>query len=644
MNIIAVPISLESISDEHFECDLHKYLDYFKRGRIERVFIALLQSMCTSEVDRVISSDKFAKTLSFFKENGLQTGVWIGGFGHGSLLEHAGKEATRRPYTKCAGVLGEAFEYGYCPSDEDFVADYLNAVKMIAEHAPDIIMLDDDFRLNGRAYHMGCFCERHLNEFRKAVGEDVKREDIEKLVFEGGPNKYRDAYMDMSARTLSDFARKVRAKVDEVDPSIRVGTCMTPFTWDLEGTDGITLARIFAGNTKPFMRAFGAPYHNAACPIEAIEHERMQHSWVKDSCDDIEVFCEGDVYPRPSYNVPAKALELFDLALYCSGNNDGCLKYMFCYEFNVAYEDAYIKAHIADLETKEKIGKLFSGKKMTGIPVFAAMHKIRDSVYHGPLGDTANLHTWRYKSFSSNLLSKNGIPTCYGSEQNEYPTLVCGESARHIPLERLNKGAILDCEAALILRERGIDTGILNVEKVDDIESEYYVKADEKVGSIWMPLKNKITCNDKAVVSSTLLPHGTPGAYVYENDDGMRFFVLAADLGDTPEVGGFGGSNYFNNYHRREQIVDAIEYISGKKLPAVNMKNPNLYILTAKGEGSMSVLLINMFSDDAADMVVKLDREYKTVRFAKGDGRLVGENIEISAIGPYGFAAFEVME
>ena len=146
-----------------------------------------------------------------FKENGFETGVWIGGFGHGGTLSHDGKIEKKRDYQKLTGVMGESFEHGYCPSDESFTADYLETVTRIAKLDPDLIMLDDDFRLNCRHYFLGCFCPYHLNEFYKAVGEEVPREKIEDLIYTGGKNKYRDAYMDLSKK-LSRILQKKSEK------------------------------------------------------------------------------------------------------------------------------------------------------------------------------------------------------------------------------------------------------------------------------------------------------------------------------------------------------------------------------------------------------------------------------------------------
>lgn len=441
-----------------------------------------------------------------------------------------------------------------------------------------------------------------------------------------------------------DFAKRVRKTIDSVNPKIRAGVCMIPETWDLEGTDGIVLARAFAGNTKPFVRPISAPYHNAYCPIEMIENQRLQANWVKNSGnDDIEVFAEGDVYPRPTYCVPSKALELYDLALAADNGHDGCLKYMFPYEFNIEYDDGYIKNHIKNVNLKKEITELFKDKTVTGVQVFGAMHKVRDFIFPDELWEKtmANKAADCYKAFSADLLSKNSIPTCY--TENEYPVIVCGESARYIPLNRLKNGAILDCKAAVILKNRGVDTGILSVEEINDVRGEYYINADEKITSYSIPIRNKIACDEKAAVSSVILPYNTPGAYTYENTSGTRFFVLAADFEDTPGWRlSCGDSNYFNNFLRQKQVVEAIEWISGKKLPAVSMHNPYLYIIAAKNDNSMSVLVENIFMDDVIEPEILPDREYKTIKCVGCTGTLCKGSVHLSDIPSYGVCAFEV--
>lgn len=636
----AIPISIESMQPD-LDKSLNKYLQYCQKGNIERVFIAILQGIYSTSNLADTEPELIKKAIDFFKSNKIETGVWIGGFGHGSILLHDISENKKRDYQKIAGVLGEEFEHGYCPLDEKFTEDYLDLVKRVAKMNPDMIMLDDDFRLSSfRSYDMGCFCPLHLKEFYRLIGEEIPREKIKQLVYTGGRNKYRDAYMDMLKSTLLEFAKKVEKTVHNINKDIRISACLVPSLWDIEGTDGIEIARTFAGETQPYLRFFGAPYHDKYTLVTAIERERLQASWTKEKNADIEVFAEGDVYPRPRYNVPSKALELFDLALVCDDNLDGILKYMFDYDKKVGYETGYIDNHIKNLSVKNEIQQIFEGKKNTGVSVFCEMHKARSYELTNELeNDISQKMLSLTNCISSLLISKNAIPTCY--EASQYPVAVIGENAKYISLERMGNGVILDITAAKILSERGIDVGLLSAEEKTDCTHEYYINNDEMF--LLEGLKTyKVVCNERARILTTFLPYKSPGVYAYENDEGIRFLVYACDLQWDKPLFSDNNSTYFNNYHHQAQLIQEIEWCCKKKLPVVCKKHPNLYVIASRGEKSMSVFMANIFMDEILNPEIVFDKEYSNVRFINCSGELKKDKILLNDIPAYGFAAFEV--
>ena len=57
-------------------------------------------------------------------------------------------------------------------------------------------------------------------------------------------------------------------------------------SWDIDGTTSSEMARILAGNTKPFYRFIGAPYWAVRTSFgvslqDAVELERMEHELLK---------------------------------------------------------------------------------------------------------------------------------------------------------------------------------------------------------------------------------------------------------------------------------------------------------------------------------------------------------------------------
>lgn len=640
MHKISVPICMNTVNER----TLPLYAQQFKACRAERVFLCGLGHIYTKDTLLKTDPDNIARAISYFQEQGLEVGLWISAFGHGEALPFQAKAFCN--YTPIEGINGGHAPHAICPSDPRFLHDYREAIKQLASLKPDIIMLDDDFRINVRArnYHFGCFCERHLAEFFKRIGEEIPREQLEKLILCGGENKYRTAYLDMMGESLLHFARELRAALDEVDPTIRLGTCATHESWDLCGTDVIDIAKAFAGNTKPFARVSGAPYWNDDI-IPIVEYVRQQYAWGKDR--GVELFSEGDTYPRPRYNIPSKPLELFDMALLADGTSGGMLHYVFDYLHEPEYEDGYVKRFVRNQPLRNQIQELFADKHPIGVRVCASQKKFKHWELPKQLPD--NLFTDLQRAASSPaqyLIAPNSIPTAY--QKNDYPALVLGTNARDITVQDLQHGAILDVEAANILQRKGIDVGLIKEEK-QKYNTEYFVGAEDSISGFSNIATRKIECHESATVLSRFLPDNTPASYLYENKDGMRFFVIAFDYyashENTLSIVKIKNPcrNYFNNYYRQADLIRAIEWIGGCKLPAVCTKNPNLYLLTCADEsGTMSVALCNVHLDDIIEPTVKLDRAYSSIRFVNCTGKLQGDTVTLSDIPPYGFVAFEV--
>ncbi|MBO5071147.1 MAG: hypothetical protein J6C37_12455, partial [Roseburia sp.] len=346
-------------------------------------------------------------------------------------------------------------------------------------------------------------------------------------------------------------------------------------------------------------------------------------------------FTEGDVYPRPRYYVSAKVLELFDLALLADGGADGILKYMYDYVQRPDYETGYTDRHIHNEALRGQVKEIFDKKHPVGVRAFNAMHKVENWVLPEQCEEKiANKLIQSHQSVSRDILSKNSIPTAF--EDSGYPALVCGENARYITRDELKNGAVLDVPAAKILMESGIDTGLIS-EETCRFAGEHFTKENAGIHNIDNQALKKIQCSEKAKVLSVFTPDETPAAYLYENEEGIRFLVMAYDLYNAAV-----NANYTNNYYRQAQLIEAINWVGKRRLPAVSEKNPNLYLLTSSDGEAMSVALLNVFLDEILDPVIRLDKNYSEIKFVNCSGRLEGDMVYLSEIAPYGFAAFEV--
>lgn len=628
---ISVPISMETVDEK----SLPRFGELLQKMGAKRVFLCNLGEVYLENCMIFTEPDRLRRVMEYFCGLGLEVGVWVNAFGHGELLAHQ-TEKDIGSFTPIEDAFGRSAPVAFCPLDEEFSSRYAHGIRALAALKPDLIMLDDDLRFNLRKkyFSIGCFCPKHLAWYYRLLGEEVPREEIEEKIFTGGPNRYRDAYLQMMGQTLLDFAKLLRTAVDEVDSSIRLGASICTAIWDSSGTDVLELAKAFAGSTQPFARIAGAPYHNVNI-IPIIERSRQQAAWGKGS--GVELFCEGDTYPRPRCNVPSRPLELFDLAMACDGTTDGMLQYVFDYTHSLSYEEGYAKRIIRNLPLRQAAADLFAGKTTVGVEVYDVMHKLRQWQLPQTLDENAVqwLQATPSKGAASEVLSKNSIPTAYG--ETGLPVLLLGENARHIPLEKLGFGVICDIDAAEILQSRGVDVGLTAVEEGTAGRDEYFLASGETVRGVGKVAKVRFsTCGQ---VESRYLPGDTPASYRYENEAGQRFFVLGHRF---YEPGHTENTNYLRSWARRRQLTEVIPWLCGKALPAVLEDAPETQLLVAKGSGAMAVAVLNLSYDEIIEPTIHLDEACSEIECVNCTGTVCGNTVQLSTIPPFGFAAFEV--
>ncbi|MBQ9085723.1 MAG: hypothetical protein IJY47_00890 [Clostridia bacterium] len=282
----------------------------------------------------------------------------------------------------------------------------------------DLIVLDDDLRFAFMGPYMGCLCDNHMSMIEKITGEKLSRKELATKILSGTKNPYRDAWLTANGIAMETFAKRLREKIDSVNPSVRLGTCACLGSWDLDGTDAKKLAYIFAGQTKPFVRLIGAPYwvatNSKGCFLQdVIELERMESSWTRD--ENIEIMAEGDTYPRPRISCPAAYLEGFDLAMRASGTTDGILKYTVDYVSSIDYETGYVTSHKRNAPLYPEINELFRDKIATGVRVYEFPQKIADMDAGEDNLSAATLQNTFFCT-SERTLAACSIPTAYEGE------------------------------------------------------------------------------------------------------------------------------------------------------------------------------------------------------------------------------------
>lgn len=559
-------------------------------------------------------------------DRGFEVGAWVWTF----MFQGS------HPYSTMVSITGDPISSYVCPTDEafsDFVAEYIHD---IAATGVDLIQFDDDFRYgflgpNGP----GCLCENHMKMICNILGEEVSRETVCEHILNGGPNKYRDAYLQANADAFRAFATKMRAAVDRADPTVRLGACSCMTAWDIDGIMAMELSRILAGNTKPFIRLIGAPYwavkRNWGNELQdCIDMDRMEAAWIRGVDPEIEIIAEGDSFPRPRTTCPASYLENFDMAIRAAGCCDGILKYGIDYFSNMDYETGYTKFHLRNKDNYAGIHKHFDGKKEAGVRVYTYTKKLEKAVFDAPIKIEHMIFPQ-----AARILSYNTIPIKFAGEG--MCGAVFGEDARQLPLEEIGKGMIIDLAAAKILSERGVDVGVTEFGgMVKAGRLERYINPEDFILTRDISVCKVALKEGVEVLSDTETKDGVcPTSFRYENGSGQRFLVFNC----LPNV---GSNNILKHYARSRQIEENIHWISGKKLPAYCYGNPAMYTIVKEGDGQVAVGLWNLHADIAIDPVVELDGNYSSAEFIGCTGKLDGNKILLSDIPAFGFAGFNL--
>lgn len=607
----------------------------------DRVFLAI-PILSFDQEKRKNILELLESSIAFFKAESFEVGVWLWTFWRADIekmpadmpiiTSFDGRIARQDDCCEPTGKINSAF---FCPSSPEFIADTGKFLKEVAKLSPDIIMFDDDFRFGNLSTGFGCCCDNHLKMMSEELGETVTRENLPEKLFCGSKNRYRDAWLNSLGESLKGFAKGVREAVDSVNPNIRMAFCACMSTWDLDGVDAYTTAKILAGNTKPLLRLIGAPYWGVNQSFGqrlqgVIEQERMESAWCNDS--DFEIMCEGDAYPRPRHRCPASYLEGFDTALRAAEVASGILKYTLSYTSSPHYENGYIAFHNKNKPIYEAIERLFKNKKDCGVRIYEALNKIRnaDLPEDNYVGNDyiQNL----FFSPAAKLLSDNTIPTTY-KEENTIG-IAFGENAKYIPDSALQNGLIIDIKAAKILMNKGIDVGIENIgDIIADAPILYFNEQDEYVESYYNSSSvYEVTYKPDAKVLTKCGLNNT--AYTdtvfYENSNGQRFIVFSFDAYTTPK-------ERYRSYAMQNLLFDSIALLN-KPLPYICKGNPDLYTICRSDKSEIAIGLWNFFADSIEEPILELTDSFSSAEFVNCTGDLRDNKIYLSKLPAFDFA------
>lgn len=262
---------------------------------------ALFSMTLVPEGNPVIDKAKIlCEKYQLFKEKldsmGISCGILVQAtIGHGYSLD------AMFPFEQYVNLSDGKKEYVCCPYDEGFREHFYHQFATIAKQNPQVIMVDDDFRLMFRGGE-GCACPTHLARVNELSGGNYTREELRERIFKDKDKKLLEIFYKTQGESLIGAAKAMRAGIDSVDPTIPGCFCTCGNSAEFGGE----IAQILAGEGNPaIVRINNARYTSAGArdfsPI--MYRAARQVAVLKDKADYI--LAETDTCPQNRYSTGA---------------------------------------------------------------------------------------------------------------------------------------------------------------------------------------------------------------------------------------------------------------------------------------------------------------------------------------------------
>ena len=533
---------------------------------------------------------------------------------------------------------GKSADNKKCPLDPAFQEDWAAKVKSVVAAAhPRMIAIEDDYTLAwGRGLgNGGCFCERHLALFAQIHGKPLAASEIADA-FQNRTDAnlpIRRAFADTVRESLCILARRIRAVVDEVDPSVRICVCEPGACADKDGDSTEALARAFAGpHTRPAIRPSGAIYGAQTTPADipgAIAHTFHTLARIP---NDVETFYEADPYPHNRFFSSAAQMGSLMSGAVFAGSQSlllYCLQYL-----DDPFEDHGYADEFNRLRPRLEAVREFNLSRR------ATLRGVRVVWTPDALALTRGIGGGRDAQLADEafLLAKFGLPYTMQADAAG-PALLAGnivESLTDAEIERLLSGGVLvDAPAADLLARRGFGRdlgtdvemapGRLPVVREEILPTAGLTRRGRDVNAFYI-----LNAGTEGTVRSfaILTPHAgtevwshfsgiggkdvTPSLTVARNGRGGHVAILATSLLGNRSSG-------LLNLRKQELWQNLFRKLAPNALPVMALDAPGIWTLASVSEDGreMMVMVDNLSGDVREDLSFALSDSWAGATVAR---------------------------
>ncbi len=531
--------------------------------------------------------------------------------GHGYKLNAA------NPFQRYVSLNSGEETYTVCPYDEGFRKHIKSVMSVLTKHKPEVIMVDDDFRLIHRA-GKGCACPLHMAAFNKKAGTNMTREELWKHTQGRSEEdrRYTAIFVETQKESLLGAAQAMREGIDSVDPKMQGIYCCCG------GEFGGEIAKVLAGKGNPVVVRVNNGMYTAAGARNLSGSMYRAAAQIASMGDGIDAYlAETDTCPQNRYSTAAQSLNAHYAGTILEGASGAkhWITRLHAYEpdSGVAYRKKLAKYH----GLHEKLMQIVPTLKWLGCRIPVTSTPLFGFAGTPDLGQT--------NGWLGCVLERLGLPL-YFSSQNTGAAFLDGpvdERYTNDELIDMLKGPVfLASDTAQNLVNRGLKeylgVDVKNWNGLPTSGEDMYVNGNHI--SAQVGVKELIPLNDRVKADSMVyhLPDGKthvplfPGATIYKNELGGTAFVFSG----TPQA----KFNYQEAFSflcetRKKQIVNMLKSVNC--LPVYYPGDADMYMKAADmPDGSLFVAMFDLCLDKIEDVELVIERSVTKIERLMPDG------------------------
>lgn len=557
-------------------------------------------------------ADLMCRKYDLFREKlsaiGVPNGVLVqASIGHGWIL------GEMFPYQRYTGLTDGKEENVVCPYDEGFRQYIYKAMRTIAAHNPDHIMVDDDFRLLGRGGG-GCACPLHMKKFNELAGTDLTQKELIAAI--GENEEYSKIFLETQKESLVETAKIMRAGIDSVNPKLQGSFCCVGNNAEfadeisaiLAGAGNPVILRINNGNYTPA----GARFTSRAFFRAAAQIAKMR------SKTDV-ILAETDTCPQNRYSTGAMSLHTH----FTGSILEGAAGAKHWITRLSAYEPqsglAYRKILQKYSGFYDYLQKITPDLKWRGcrIPVLAKpVFKV---------GKPWNMGEDRYSGWGECVLERLGLPMYFSADNGGVLCLEGEVSLSDSEIYDALKGSVfLASDSAEYLIKRGFGQYLGVDVRTWSGKQPMLEKTNNKFMKSQKSSKELVITDEEAkpdsIVYNTVDSENYeplfPGSVIYKNSLGGTVITFSG----TPETDyNIGEVFSFLNYTRKEQLIRMLKETG--ELPAYYPGDEEVYFRAADmPDGGLFCAMFNIGLDPIEQIEMVFNREISGIKILTPKG------------------------